>query len=127
MPRDANMVFVIVLHLSPKQESRVDEVIQRGRERAPVPPEFRCHADKENASALTFTVAMQTTARAFVDRWLEPQSDESTDKCLSDDVSHPVEKTRLRSRRSCQNARHRNKRDEVVHEPPGDRALPLKK
>ncbi len=29
MPRDAGMAFVIVLHLSPKHESRVDEVIQR--------------------------------------------------------------------------------------------------
>jgi hypothetical protein len=72
-----------------------------GREFSPVPPEFTCRADKENASALTFTVAMQTRARAFIDRWLEPQSDQSSDKCLSDDVSHPVEKTRLRSRRSC--------------------------
>lgn len=29
MPRDAGMAFVIVLHLSPKHESRVDEIIQR--------------------------------------------------------------------------------------------------
>ncbi len=29
MPRDAGMTFVIILHLSPKHESRVDEVLQR--------------------------------------------------------------------------------------------------
>lgn len=45
-----------------------------GQEPREVPPAFAGHANKEKASALTLTVAMQTRARAVIDGWLEQQS-----------------------------------------------------
>ncbi|OUL80454.1 hypothetical protein CA603_31875 [Paraburkholderia hospita] len=62
---------------------------------APVPSQFECHTKKANVSALTFTVAMQTRARAVVDSWLEQQRGQSSGKSVSE-----VPQSRLRSGKS---------------------------
>ncbi|TCG03256.1 hypothetical protein BZM27_49850 [Paraburkholderia steynii] len=68
------------------------------RELAPVPPEFKCHADKESASALTFTVAMQPRARVVIDGGWTGILTSHPIKAFQTMSSHQVQKARLRSK-----------------------------